>query len=63
MADAAAHTATIRVTAQGTLDFRFMETLLQIIDNDVMDCSRFDRVWARWAGLLLFVRDCARVRD
>jgi hypothetical protein len=44
-ADAAAQTATIRFAAQGTLDFIFMETLLRVIDNDVMDCSRFDSLW------------------
>src|SRR5690349_10496699 len=41
-ADAAAQTATIRLAALGTLDFWFMNTLLQVFDNDVMDCSRFE---------------------
>jgi hypothetical protein len=33
-------------------EFRFMETLLRIIDDDVVDCSRFNSYWALGAPLV-----------
>jgi hypothetical protein len=36
------HRVTMRRATGCLRDFRFMGTLLQIIDNDVVDCGRFN---------------------